>query len=101
MSKSRSVFISFQWSGSVETEDQPGEFIRAMLAFTEWSLRTLGPKFVERMQQETGDATIEAVAAKLVRSILDNVRGNRGDNEPIDAATFAAVMDQLAALHLR
>jgi hypothetical protein len=74
------------------------DFIPIMQAFVAWYLRALDLRFVKEL---LAGRTIEVAAEEIVSIIVGKVRGNRGDNVRVWAADYGAVMDRIAALHLR
>jgi hypothetical protein len=74
------------------------DFTPSMLSFLQWFFCTLDSEFTE---QFFAGRSVEEVAEQVFGDIVATMRGNRameGELTPID---YGAVMDRIAALHLR
>ena len=74
------------------------DFSPTMLAFLRWFFRTLDPKFTEPL---FAGRSLDQVAAETFSDIAAQVRGNRHVDKRLTAGDYGAIMDRIAALHLR
>ena len=81
-----------------ESKLDPSNFAATMISFLEWYFRTLDPQFASKL---LGQRSIEQGARELFASVIEPIQGNRAANAPLTAADFGAIMDAIAALHLR
>ncbi len=74
------------------------DFKPTMLAFLKWFFRTLDRRFTEPL---LAGRTLEQAAQEVFDDIAANVRGNRDSDVTLTAADHGAIMDRIAALHIR
>ena len=74
------------------------DFKPTMLAFIQWFFRTLAPEFTKPLLAGHSE---EEAAEQVFGSIVETVRGNRSDGQTISASDYGAIMDRIAALHIR
>jgi hypothetical protein len=74
------------------------DFRPTMLAFLQWFLRTLDREFTEPL---LAGRTLEDAAEQVFDDIAANVRGNRDSDVTLTATDYGAIMDRIAALHIR
>jgi hypothetical protein len=73
-------------------------FAPTMMSFLVWYFRSLDPEFVSAL---CGTRTLEEAATQVYEDIIGKVRGNRDPLSAVMAADYGAIMDRIAALHLR
>ena len=55
----------------------------------------------QKVRFQADDAGEEEAAEQVFDSIVANVRGNRSQGQMITASDYGAIMDRIAALHIR
>ena len=74
------------------------DFVPTMVSFLQWYFRTLDPAFLKEL---LGGIPEKEAAHQVLMSIVAKVRGNRSEELTMTAADYGAIMDSVAALHLR
>jgi hypothetical protein len=74
------------------------DFTPTMLAFIRWYFRTLDPKFTKEL---FAGKSLNQAARSVFTDITSNVRGNRKSDIMLTVTDYGAIMDRIAALHLR
>lgn len=76
---------------------QQSDFVPTMVAFLKWFFLTLDSRFTKEL---LAGRTFEEASEEVFDEVAATVGGNRGDVR-VTAADYGAMMDRIAALHLR
>lgn len=77
---------------------QESDFVPTMLAFLKWFFLTLDSRFTDEL---FAGRTVEEASEEVFADIAATVRGNRQPDLKVMVADYGAMMDRVAALHLR